>query len=116
MTTANKQQYDETGYALKEGLIPREVTDAVRMRVHEIIENQPEWGARSFHCVDPEFKRSSKGQPYPGGLQLPARHEEVFATMANHPNLVDAMAELLGGEVETELRGEAPCSRSRNRT
>jgi len=103
MTTARseaRQTYEQEGYHFEPGLIPAGAMAAVRTRVMEIIEDNPSWGKQSFQCFDPAFKTNREGRPYPGGIQLPAQHEEVFAAVANHPNLVAAMGELLGGEVE----------------
>jgi ectoine hydroxylase-related dioxygenase (phytanoyl-CoA dioxygenase family) len=95
-----KQTYLNDGYCLKRDLIPLDMVSAARERVHEMIENQPDWAARSWQVLDPTRKQNSKGQPLPIGIQRPALHDPVFDAVARHPNLIAAAAELLGGEVE----------------
>lgn len=91
--------YQEQGYCFGKNLIPVDVTAAVRTRVHEMLENRPDWAEKSWQDIDPARARNSKGQPYPIGIQRPEAFEEVFRTMAHHPNLAAAMSQVLGGEV-----------------
>jgi len=95
-----KQTYMQDGYCLDRKVIPQEAITAARARVHEMIEEPPEWAPQSWQVVDPARALNSKGQPLPAGIQRPARFEGVFAEIAHHPNLVAAMTTLLGGEVE----------------
>ena len=50
--------------------------------------------------LDPGRYTSEGGGPLPGGIQHPAGREEVFARIADHPRLTEAMAALLGGPVK----------------
>ena len=97
--TDEKQTYLDEGYCLNRHLIPKEAILAVRARVNEMMEDRPEWAARSWQVIDPERKLNSQGQSLPIGIQRPARFEPVFDVVAHHPNLVASMAALLGGEV-----------------
>jgi hypothetical protein len=92
--------YSEQGYCLIEELIPRHLIDAVRTRTLEIAADLPEWPARHFQVLDPDRYQSPSGKPLPGGIQLPASQEDVFAQVAYHPALSDAMDRLLGGPTE----------------
>jgi len=81
-------------------LIPRDHIEAVRRRTLEIVENKPKWDAGYFQVVDPARYRSAKGETIPWGIQGPAKEEEVFRKVADHPHLVEAMSRLLGGAVK----------------
>ncbi|MEI6082724.1 MAG: phytanoyl-CoA dioxygenase family protein [Verrucomicrobiota bacterium] len=95
-----KQTYGHDGYCLDRQLIPRDAIAAVRARVVEMFEAQPDWAKKSWQVLDPARKTNRQGQPLPIGIQVPTRYEPVFDAVARHPNLVAAMATLLGGEVE----------------
>jgi len=95
-----KQTYQDDGYCLKRSLVPLDLISAARERVHEMMEDHPDWASRSWQVVDPAYKQNSNGQPYPIGIQRPAISEAVFDAVAHHPQLIAAAAELLGGEVE----------------
>lgn len=95
-----KETYLKDGYCLKHNLIPLDVISAARERVHEMLENQPDWSNGSWQILDPAYKQNSKGEPFPIGIQRPALYEPVFDAVAHHPNLIAAAAELLDGEVE----------------
>ena len=99
MTEAHLRQYHGEGYCLVKNLIPRDLVDAVRHRTMEIIEDKPKWGKGYFQVVDPAHYRSAKGESLPCGIQGPAKEEEVFKVVADHPNLITAMSRLLNGEV-----------------
>ena len=75
-----KQTYLNDGYCLKRHLIPLDMVFAARERVHEMMEDQPDWAARSWQVVDPARKQNSKGQPFPVGIQR---------GLGNHPELLD---------------------------
>ena len=100
LNPAQLKQYREDGYCLVRNLIPTTVTEPVRRRTLAVIEDLPEWGKEAWHAVDPERYQNQAGQPIPGGIQLPAKEEAVFRTMADHPNLAAAMSQLLGGPVQ----------------
>ena len=95
-----QQTYANDGYCLDRNLIPRAAIAAVGARVQEMMDDQPDWAKKSWQVLDPARKTNRYGQPLPIGIQLPARYEPVFDAVARHPNLVAAMAALLGGEVE----------------
>jgi hypothetical protein len=100
LTDNHVLQYHEEGYCLIKGLIPPELMEAVHRRAMEIVEDPPDWPARHFHVVDPERYRTAKGVAMPLGIQIPALMDEVFRVVADHPNFVEAMSRLLGGEVK----------------
>ena len=95
-----KQRYLDDGYCVARNLIPEDAIKAARHRVHEMMEDQPDWAAESWQVLDPARKVNSRGQALPTGIQRPGKYEAVFGDFAGHPNLIAAMAELLGGEVE----------------
>jgi hypothetical protein len=95
-----KRLYSDDGYCLCNGLIPGDLIATARARVIEMLEDQPAWAERSWQLLDPERATNSTGQALPIGIQRPALHEDVFAAIAHHPALIEAMADLLGGDVE----------------
>ena len=50
--------------------------------------------------MDPAAYTNAAGAPLPVGIQRPALYEDVFEEIAKHPNLIKAMSDILGGEVE----------------
>jgi ectoine hydroxylase-related dioxygenase (phytanoyl-CoA dioxygenase family) len=100
ITDQGKQTYGEDGYCLAESLIPEDAIAAVRQRVVEMFEDQPDWAIKSWQILGPARASNSRDQPLPVGIQRPALYDDVFAAVADHANLAQAMAELLGGEVE----------------
>ena len=100
VTETHLRQYREEGYCLVEELIPEDLIEAARQRTMEIAAALPGWPARHFQVLDPGRYESAGGGPLPGGIQQPAGREEVFAGIADHPRLTEAMAALLGGPVE----------------
>ena len=94
------QQYREEGYCHVEGLIPVDLMEAVWKRVQEIVDCPPSWDKGRFQVLNPEEYQASNGDPIPKGIQRPGLEEEVFAAVAEHINMRDAMAAVLGGDVE----------------
>ena len=99
-TETHLRQYREDGWCLVEGLIPADLIEAARRRTIELAAGLADWPARHFQVLDPERYKSAGGRPLPGGIQQPASQEKVFARIADHPRLMEAMAALLGGPVE----------------
>ena len=79
--------------------MPRAAMAAVRRRAEAIIESKPAWPDDHFQMIDPKRYTGHAGQELPYGIQRPAALDDTFSTVANHPNLVVAMRELLGGKV-----------------
>ena len=100
VTEAHLRQYREEGYCLVKELIPVDLIEAVRERTMEIAAQLAEWPATHFQVLDPARYRATGGNPLPGGIQRPATQEGLFARVADHPSLVEAMAALLECEVE----------------
>ncbi len=99
VTDEQVRQYAEQGFCMVRDLIPPDVLDKVRLRTQEISARKPDWDARHFQVIDPARYRSDEGDSIPAGIQQPASQEPVFAGVADHPNLENAMARFLGGEV-----------------
>jgi ectoine hydroxylase-related dioxygenase (phytanoyl-CoA dioxygenase family) len=93
------ESYGEQGYCLVRDLIPREDLEAVRKRVFETIEDPPAWSKRAWQVIDPSRYTAPAGHPWPGGIQQPSHDEQVFKTVAEHSQLSEAMAAVLGGPV-----------------
>ncbi len=53
--TAEKelQTYLDDGYCLERNVIPREAIAAARARVHELMEDQPDWVDQAWQLLDP---------------------------------------------------------------
>ncbi len=94
------QTYQRDGYCLIHNLIPRDVIAALRARILDQIDHPPAWWSKSWQVLDPSGATHPAGHPYPIGIQLPARHDPAYETVARHPNLAAAMTAILGGPVE----------------
>ena len=93
-------QYRQQGFCLLKGLIPPALIDAAWQRVQKIIDQPPDWPSGRFQVFDPAEHCSVSGNPLATGIQRPSLEEPVFATVAEHPNLSQATAVLLDGEVD----------------
>jgi len=100
LTEAQLQQYKEEGYTVVRGLISPEEAKAVRTRLMTLLEGDHDWPDTHFQVLDPSKFRNAKGGLVPLGVQQPAKREQVFRDVADHPNLQSAMAQLLGGPVQ----------------
>ena len=103
MSTVSSTQitrYIEEGYCLIPNLIPQNSIEAARLRALEIVQQLAPWHSGHFQVLDPERYRSENDTPLPVGIQRPASQETVFADVADHPNLAEAMAALLGDPVK----------------
>ena len=100
VSSASITHYREEGYCLIPNLIPQTSIEAARQRASEIGQQLAPWPSRHFQVLDPERYLSESDTPLPAGIQQPASQEAVFADVADHANLSEAMAALLGGEVE----------------
>ena len=100
VTEQHIETYREEGYCVVRGLIPADLTAAVRQRIAEIVADKPNWPERHFQVLDPERYRSVAGGALPGGIQRPAQQEDVFAAVATHAHLAAAMERLLASPVE----------------
>ena len=96
----HRQQYRESGYCLIPELIPHNAIAAAWQRITEVAADPDVWPTTHFQMFDPARYTSAIGKPLPGGIQGPARRDAVFADVADHPRLIEAMAGLLAGEVE----------------
>ena len=99
VTDRHLEQYRDEGYCLVEGLIPADLMADVWRRVEEVVAALPAWAERHFQVLDPERYTAAAGGAIPAGIQRPATQEEVFRAVAEHANLAEAMARLLGGPV-----------------
>jgi hypothetical protein len=100
LTQDQLRQYKDEGYTVVRGLIPPEEIIAVRVRLMELLAGEHDWPDTYFQILDPSKFRNPKGGFVPLGVQRPAKQEQVFKDMADHPNLQAAMAQLLAGPVE----------------
>ena len=100
ITDQQKRQYEEDGYTLVRGLIPRPIVDAAKQRIMAVARGAHDWQGGHFHNIDTTRYTWPDGKPMPAGLQLPAKCEKVFDDFARHQNLIDAMEQLLGGDVK----------------
>ena len=92
--------YREEGYCLIPNLIPQPLIEAARLRALEIGQQLAPWPSSHFQVLNPERYRSKYDTLLPAGIQRPASQEAVFADVADHANLAEAMAALLSGPVE----------------
>lgn len=100
LTEEQRRQYREEGYTVVRGLISQEEAARVRRRLLEIVRGEHDWPPDHLQVLDPSRFRNERGGPIPVGVQIPAKREEVFRTIADHPNLQNVMAQLLGGPVK----------------
>ncbi len=94
------RQYQEDGYTVVPGLVSEAETAPVRKRLIEIRDGDHDWPDSHFRVMNPEEIKNKRGGMLPVGVQKPARQEAIFRTIADHPNLQSAMAQLLGGPVQ----------------
>lgn len=92
-----QKQYKEEGYTVVRGLIPPEELAPLRRRLMELHDGEHDWPVKHFQVLNPEKHKNPKGGYVPVGVQQPASREKIFASIADHPNLVGAMAALLNG-------------------
>ncbi len=97
---ANVKQYQDQGYTVIRGLIPRERTDAVRRRMVEMMSDVGDFPPERLQVLDRNKHSAPNGKFLINGIQRPARHDPVFHSVADHQNLKDAMAAILGGPVK----------------
>jgi hypothetical protein len=100
LTESQRRQYVEEGYTVVRQLIAPEEATRVRARLIQLLHGEHDWPLSHFQVLDPSQFRNPQGGYVPIGVQLPARQEQVFRDIADHPNLQSAMAQLLGGPVE----------------
>lgn len=100
ITDAQLQQYHHEGYTVVRELIPQEVCREVRARVDEVIQGKHPWPPRHFQMVDPARYTRPDGSFLPFGIQNPSRVDAVFASLAQHGRLQQAMGTLLNGPVK----------------
>lgn len=98
-TDHHLQQYRDEGYTVVRGLISSNEVTRVRTRLIEVFEGNHNWPPVHFQILDPSKFLHPDGSYVPIGVQQPARCEQVFCDIADHPNLQRAMAQLLGGPV-----------------
>ncbi|MCX5660032.1 MAG: phytanoyl-CoA dioxygenase family protein [Planctomycetota bacterium] len=93
------RHYNEEGWLLVRGLIPRDLLEGPRQALLALETGEHDWPAEHCHYVDPAAVRDAKGNKLPGGLQLPAKRSPAFAAICDHARLVAAMSQVLGGPV-----------------
>jgi ectoine hydroxylase-related dioxygenase (phytanoyl-CoA dioxygenase family) len=99
-TPQHLRQYEEEGYTLIKGLIPRDTVATVRTAMANILSGNHSLKPGHFQLIDPANYKRPDGSPIPAGIQRPARGDATFALMCDHPNLQNAMSALLGGDVQ----------------
>ena len=99
LTNEQIQAYHQDGYTVIRGLISAVEASRVRTRLIEVFQGKHDWPPVHFQVLNPEQFRNPDGSMIPVGVQGPAKCEEVFKSIADHPHLKTAMAQLLGGAV-----------------
>ena len=99
LSEAQQQQYQEEGYTVVRGLISPAEAGEVRARLMDLLAGDHDWPDEHFQVLDPTRFRNDRGGYLPLGVQQPAKRDEVFRTIADHPNMQSAMTQLLGGQV-----------------
>jgi len=99
LTQQQLNQYRDEGYTVVRGLIPAAELREAQRTLLAIEEGDHDWPDDFFQWMDPTQLRNAKGTRIPVGVQLPSKRSPDFARIANHPNLVSAMSQLLGGPV-----------------
>jgi ectoine hydroxylase-related dioxygenase (phytanoyl-CoA dioxygenase family) len=95
------KQYREEGYTVVRQLIPRDLVDALAAYMKQVLagEHDQTLPRSSLQVVDPSRYRNPRGGHLVLGYQKPASSNAMFAQVRDHPRLVEAMAQLLGGPV-----------------
>jgi len=108
LTEQQKQQFQDDGYTVVPGLIPQELLTPIWDRMLDFLAGDHDWPIGHFQILDPEKYKNDKGGFIPVGVQRPALQEQLFAAVAEHPDLQAAMSQLLGGPV-TMYTDQALC-------
>lgn len=99
LTEEELRHYHDEGWLLVRGLIPRALLEGPRRAMLALETGEHDWPEEHCHYIDPAAVRDAKGNKMPGGLQRPAKRSPEFAAVCDHPRLVAAMSQLLGGQV-----------------
>lgn len=100
LTPAQLKQYQDEGYTIVRGLIPRADTAALRARMLQLLDDHHDWPANHFHILDPAKHRNATGDFVPGGIMQGAKRDETFRRIADHPNLISVMEQILGTPIK----------------
>lgn len=96
VTPEQVASFHERGYLRLEQLLDPEEVEGLRERLEEVLAGSVRWQDDCFQTLDPAVYRAPSGLPMPEGIQGPARQDERFRAVADHPRLVAIMRALIG--------------------
>lgn len=96
LSPAQIDAFHASGYLRLERLLDPAEVAVLREALEEVLEGRLAWPDDCFQTLDPARYRAPSGRPMPEGIQLPARQDERFRQVADHPRLVAAMRDLIG--------------------
>lgn len=99
LTAAQKAFFEENGFVAVDNLFTAEEAAAVGQRLDDIVLGRIEISKRHLFIYDPVKYKGPTGGPLVESVQLPAEHDEVFRSMAEHPRLIALMQDLIGPTV-----------------
>jgi hypothetical protein len=99
LTSSQIDAFHTNGYLkLPQLLAPAEV-EGLKERLDGVLQGRVQWPKRCFQVLDPIRYTAPSGGPMPEGIQLPAKHDSRFQSIAEHPLLVAVMKELMGPNI-----------------
>jgi len=97
-SAAQIKQYQDDGYTLIPGLIPKADLDPIQAQLLDFeAGNRGDWTEDFFQVADPASVKDPKGGKLIFGVQLPATRSEVFRKVADNPRLRGVAEQILGG-------------------
>ncbi|MBN8215672.1 MAG: phytanoyl-CoA dioxygenase family protein [Spirochaetes bacterium] len=102
LTLEQKRRYEEEGYLIVEGFFPQELIQALCAELDRLSDGARglEGDAGGFNLQRPAGGGIQEGAPLAPGLlrkiQEIDRHSERFAALVEHPDLLDAVEDLIG--------------------
>jgi hypothetical protein len=88
------------GYLKLDQLLTLPEVEVLKERLDDVLNGRVEWPKSCFQILDPNKYRSPTGDVMPEGIQGPARQDERFQAIAEHPRLIEVMKDLMGPDVK----------------
>ncbi|MDA1190672.1 MAG: phytanoyl-CoA dioxygenase family protein [Candidatus Poribacteria bacterium] len=100
LTPDQKARFQQDGYLRLDPFIPSDDLEPLRRRLDALLSGAEAFPPESYQTLDPQKYRTANGLPIPEGIQRPMLHDEAFARIAQHPNLVAVMRGLIGEDAQ----------------
>jgi phytanoyl-CoA hydroxylase len=100
LTPEQIRAFDERGYLKLDQFLAPEEIDSLKECLEELLQGRLQWPRRCFQTLDARQYTAPSGEPMPEGIQLPSGQDPRFRAVADHPQLVAVMKELIGPHVQ----------------